>query len=180
MERVSRRLQEGEKTDSINISEYNYIKAIKPFTKAYSTNNDYKVVSIDNDNTLYAIEYTVETPNHDYLYMNIGMAAMVVITGIVLVYVDKKVLKPFHNMSDLSLELAKGNLSTPIKEEKNKFFGKFLWGMDMLRDNLETNRKKELELQKEKKTLILSISHDIKTPLSAIKLYTKAFNRKSI
>ncbi|MFA9374421.1 MAG: histidine kinase dimerization/phospho-acceptor domain-containing protein, partial [Poseidonibacter sp.] len=32
----------------------------------------------------------------------------------------------------------------------------------------------ELELEKEKKTMILSISHDIKTPLSAIKLYSKA------
>ena len=32
----------------------------------------------------------------------------------------------------------------------------------------------ELELQKEKKTLVLSLTHDIKTPLSAIRLYTRA------
>ena len=44
----------------------------------------------------------------------------------------------------------------------------------MLRETLEENKKHELKLQKDKKTLILSISHDIKTPLSAIKLYTKA------
>ena len=71
-------------------------------------------------------------------------------------------------------ELAKGNLSIPIKAEKSKYFGRFLWSMDMLRDTLESNREKELELQKEKKTLILSLTHDIKTPLSAIHLYTKA------
>ncbi len=46
-------------------------------------------------------------------------------------------------------------------------------GMDMLRDTLESNRKKELELQK-KKTLVLSLTHDINTPLSAIRLYTRA------
>ena len=46
--------------------------------------------------------------------------------------------------------------------------------MDMLRDTLESNRKKELELQKEKKTLVLSLTHDINTPLSAIRLYTRA------
>lgn len=44
----------------------------------------------------------------------------------------------------------------------------------MLRENIEEHKAKELELQKEKKTLVLSISHDIKTPLSAIKLYAKA------
>ena len=46
----------------------------------------------------------------------------------------------------------------------------------MLRDNLESSREKELELQKEKKTLILSLAHDLKTPLSAIRLYNKALS----
>lgn len=46
--------------------------------------------------------------------------------------------------------------------------------MDMLRETLESNKEKELALQKEKKTLILSLTHDIRTPLSAIRLYAKA------
>ena len=46
----------------------------------------------------------------------------------------------------------------------------------MLRDNLESNKERELALQKDKKTLILSLSHDIKTPLSAIKLYARALD----
>ncbi len=79
-------------------------------------------------------------------------------------------------MSDLSYELAKGNLSMPIKEEKSKLFGRFLWGMDMLREKLEDNKEKELEFQKERKMLILSLSHDIKTPLSSIELYSKALS----
>ena len=62
------------------------------------------------------------------------------------------ILIPFNSMSTLTVELAKGNLSTQIKEEKSKFFGKFLWGMDMLRENLEESKATELELQKEKKT----------------------------
>ena len=91
-------------------------------------------------------------------------------------YIGKKILKPFHRMMSLTEKLAKGNLSVPIKAEKSKFFGRFLWGMDMLRDNLESSREKELELQKEKKTLILSLAHDLKTPLSAIRLYNKALS----
>lgn len=41
----------------------------------------------------------------------------------------------------------------------------------------EEHKATELQLQKEKKTLILSISHDIKTPLSAIKLYSQALSK---
>jgi len=48
--------------------------------------------------------------------------------------------------------------------------------MDMLRENLEDSKYRNLEYQKEKKTMLLSLSHDIKTPLSAIQLYTKALS----
>ena len=44
----------------------------------------------------------------------------------------------------------------------------------MLREELENARYREMERAKREKTAILSISHDIKTPLSAIKLYAKA------
>lgn len=46
--------------------------------------------------------------------------------------------------------------------------------IDMLREKLEDDKAREMELVKEKKTLIMSLSHDIKTPLAAIDLYTKA------
>lgn len=44
----------------------------------------------------------------------------------------------------------------------------------MLRDTLNVAKSNGLRLEKEKKLLLLSISHDIKIPLSAIKLYAKA------
>ena len=40
-----------------------------------------------------------------------------------------------------------------------------------------TGKERELNLQREKKMLLLSLSHDIKTPLSAIKLYSKALSK---
>ena len=89
-------------------------------------------------------------------------------------YLDRKLITPFLKINNLPIELAKGNLSVPIKEEKSRYLGKFLWGMDMLREKLEDDKRRELKLLKEKKTLILSLSHDVKTPLSAIDLYAKA------
>ena len=95
---------------------------------------------------------------------------------VLLWYLWHKLLLPFHRLSHLPYELSKGNLTIPLQEEKNHFFGKFLWGMDLLRENLEQQKQRELALQKEKKLLLLSLSHDIKTPLSAIKLYARALN----
>ena len=89
-------------------------------------------------------------------------------------YVRQKILLPFTRFSELPYELSRGNLTVPLKENRDKFFGKFMWGMDVLRENLEEHKARELELQKEKKLLLLSLSHDIKTPLSAIHLYAQA------
>ena len=99
------------------------------------------------------------------------------LTLLVLWYVRQKILRPFTRFVQLPYELSKGNLTLPLKENKDRFFGKFMWGMDLLRESLEETKTRELELQKEKKVLLLSLSHDIKTPLSAIHLYAQALCR---
>lgn len=160
--------------DSLDLSAYETIVRISRFEAGEICNNDYVVKEVNG--TLYRIEYRMVRDFHVLLYMNGALLFMMLVTGIVLLYVYKKVLKPFYAMSNLSYELAKGNLSAPVKEEKSKLFGRFLWGMDMLREKLEDNKEKDLEFQKERKTLLLSLSHDIKTPLSSIELYSKALS----
>lgn len=169
--RVAQELQE-KATGEIDLSKYSTIVNVSEFSADEIVSNDYVVEKIDGK--LYRIEYKVSENYHGLLYINGIIIIMMILTGVVLLYIERKILKPFHDMSNLSYELAKGNLSVPIKEEKSKFFGRFLWGMDMLREQLEENKEKELALQKDKKTLILSLSHDIKTPLSSIELYAKA------
>lgn len=160
--------------EEVELSQYDTIVNVSEFRTDDICNNDYVVEEINGK--LYRIEYSVTEKYHGLVYMNGIMIIMMILTGIILLYIERKILKPFHDMSNLSYELAKGNLSVPIKEEKSKFFGRFLWGMDMLREKLEDNKEKELALQKDKKTLILSLSHDIKTPLSSIELYAKALS----
>ena len=95
-------------------------------------------------------------------------------TLLILLFVRNRLLKPFTALSNMPYELSKGRLSADIQENKSKFFGRFIWGIAMLRDNLKSSQLKSLKLEKEKKMLLLSISHDIKTPLNTIKLYAKA------
>lgn len=160
--------------EALSFNQYEVIVGISEFIPGEACDNNYLVEKIDGK--LYRIEYIEEKITRLPLYINFLLVGMLILTISVLLYVENKVLKPFHNMSNLSYELAKGNLSMPVKEEKSKLFGKFLWGMNMLREKLEENKEKELEFQKERKTLILSLSHDIKTPLSSIELYAKALS----
>lgn len=171
--RVAGELQ-NKSISEIDLSKYSTIINVSEFQADTNCNNDYVVEEAGGK--LYRIEYEAAKDNTAFIYMNVVMLVTFLLSMIMLLYVEKKILKPFHDMSNLSYELAKGNLSVPIQEEKSKFFGRFLWGMDMLREKLEDNKEKELEFQKEKKTLILSLSHDIKTPLSAIQLYSKALS----
>lgn len=89
-------------------------------------------------------------------------------------YLKEKLIKPFLALRDMPYELSKGRLGGEIKENKDRFFGRFVWGISMLKDHLKVSQMQTLKLEKEKKMLLLSISHDIKTPLNAIKLYAKA------
>ena len=177
-ERVVRMLEGDsslrENPEDLDISGFSTIIRVGNFNSSEICNNDYVVEEVDG--TLFRIEYKADKNSTAFLLMNIGMAAGLLLTVGVFIYIGQKVIKPFDKMSSLTQELAKGNLSMPIKEEKSRFFGKFLWGMDMLRENLEDSKTKNLEYQKEKKTMLLSLSHDIKTPLSAIQLYSKALS----
>ena len=155
--------------EAMSLNKYETIVGIKEFAPGEVCDNDYLVEEIAGK--LYRIEYVEERSSRLPLYINISLFGMMIVTIMVLVYVYQKVLKPFQDMSNLSYELAKGNLSMPVKEEKSKMFGHFLWGMNMLREKLEDNKEKELAFQKERKTLILSLSHDIKTPMTIITGY---------
>lgn len=177
-ERVVRLLEEDENLrqhpEQLDITQFDTIRAVRFFNSEDVINNDYVVEKVDG--TEYRIEYEIIQSRKTFVLMNIGLGIFFLVTLIVFIYVGKKVISPFGKMSNMTVELAKGNLTTPMKEDKNRFFGKFLWGVDMLRENLEDSKSRNLEYQKEKKTMLLSLSHDIKTPLSAIQLYTKALS----
>lgn len=140
--------------------------------------SDYVIRIIDG--LYYRIDYS-QLPDSNYssvqLAANIAMVVMAVCVIAVLIYIKVRIIKPFDRIKSLPYELSKGNLTVDIKENKSRYFGKFIWGLNLLRENMEEQKSKELALQKDKKTLVLSISHDIKTPLSAIKLYSKALIR---
>ncbi len=167
----------------VDLSRYPSILGIYPMEEGgdfFRPEQDYMIREIGG--TLYRIDYDADasmTSRKGQIAwgVNLILAAIVALVFCVLFFVRYKVLKPFEQLSEVPCALARGNLTVPLREGKNRFFGKFVWGLDLLRENLEQKKQRELTLQREKKTLLLSISHDIKTPLAAIKLYAKALSK---
>ena len=164
---------------SVDLSKCEYVNYIEAFQEDfYNSDSDYVICEING--TLYRFDYDAknDTGNKKMVIMVNGiLAVMSALVFLILLYIQKEILSPFERLKDVPYELSKGNLTFPVRENKNRFFGKFLWGIDMLRESMEQQKRRELELEREKKTLLLSLSHDIKTPLSAIKLYAKALSR---
>lgn len=164
-----------------DLLECEYVDEIVKYSDApdgfYSGSSDYAVRDIGGE--LYRFDYTASACNigNTAIVVNILLGFMSAILIGLMLYVRVKILAPFERLANVPCELAKGNLTAPVKETKNRFFGRFVWGVDLLRESMEEQKRRELELQKEKKTLLLSLSHDIKTPLSAIKLYSQALSK---
>ena len=176
---ISRLAREIEANGSADISECAYVTNIERYGEEfYSTDSDYVICEIDGE--LYRFDYNTNGGSNETYLTGIVNAALCVMAALfitVMVYIKFAILAPFERLSDIPYELSKGDLTAPVKETKNRYFGKFLWGIDILRENIEEQKQRELEMQKEKKTLLLSLSHDIKTPLSAIKLYSAALSK---
>lgn len=178
---VSRLVRDIEK-DSFEIKDLancEYVTGVNIYGEDfYNPTSDYVIREINGE--LYRFDYTANS-NSDktstVIILNIILGVMSAVIIAVMLYVRFKILAPFEKLTDIPYELSKGNLTAPVKETKNRFFGRFIWGVDMLRENMEQQKERELNLQRDKKMLLLSLSHDIKTPLSAIKLYSKALSK---
>lgn len=176
--RLSRKIQ----TDTFEPSDLtacDYVTAVSGYSENfYNSPSDYVVREINGE--LYRFDYHTDRSAEkakQMLIVNAILAGMSVLIVSVLFYTKRNILAPFNQLKDVPYALSKGNLTVPMKESKSRFFGNFLWGLDLLRENLEQQKERELELQRDRKMLLLSLSHDIKTPLSAIKLYAKALSR---
>lgn len=174
-----------------DVTKYNFIKSItsisadsdiRKIKNFFETpNTSYIIKTIQDDSKLYYVKFTYITDfekeyDNTLVILNACLSVACIIILAILYYVKIRIVMPFNKISEMPYSLSKGHLTKGLKENKNRFFGKFVWGLDMLRESIEEQKNKQLMLEKEKKTLILSMSHDIKTPLSAIKLYTKALS----
>lgn len=164
-------------TGEFELEKYPHITGVFKADDGELYTSDEHYLIIEAGGTLYRVEYTVGNGQHSIAVVDCVLGVLFLLMIGLLYYIWGHIIVPFGRLNDVPQELARGNLAVPIPEEKSRFFGKFTWGVNLLRESIEDSRKKEITMQRDKKLLLLSLSHDIKTPLSAIKLNARALAR---
>ena len=86
------------------------------------------------------------------------------------VYLNRNVITPFKRMQSFAGKVASGRLDEPLAMDRDNLFGAFSESFDIMREELSASKQRELELQKKERELVASLSHDLKTPVTGIKL----------
>ncbi len=93
-------------------------------------------------------------------------------------YINKNIIIPFNDMKDFASDIAGGRLDTPLVMDKDNIFGAFTESFDIMREELTASKKREIELQRRERELIASLSHDLKTPITGIKVTSELLKAK--
>ena len=102
----------------------------------------------------------------------IGAVSLVFLLAVSL-YIYFAVLRPFDKLQGFADSIARGNFDVPLRYERTNYFGKFTWAFDSMRSEITKARQCEKEAVENNKTIIATLSHDIKTPIASIRAYTE-------
>lgn len=92
---------------------------------------------------------------------------------LVFVYIYVSILRPFEKLQDFAGQIAQGNFDVALKYERTNYFGQFTWAFDNMRREITKARSCEREAIENNKTVIATLSHDIKTPIASIRAYAE-------
>ena len=106
--------------------------------------------------------------------MNIVLAASFIIAAVFIIGTYIKIIMPFRKLADYPEKLARLRDIQKLPESRSRFFGKYVWGMNMLTDVLSASSRRIHALEGEHQKLVTSIAHGVKTPVANIRLYTDA------
>lgn len=154
-----------------------YVKDGNNYDNLGGCNNTYVYVLTDDSGAVTGfVEYVYESSSYMKLIMLAEASSVVFLIPLIilLIYFDKKILKPFREFSEYPEKLSKGLVTDGIPETRNRFFGRYVWGMNMLGSKLDSDRKEIDRLLYDRKKFISVLAHGIKTPVANIKLYSEA------
>lgn len=105
----------------------------------------------------------------------VAVAALAAIIGIA-AYLYRSVVAPFLRLEAFATDVANGDLDAPLAYERSNPFGRFAWAFDHLRGELKRTRAAEEAAAEAHKTALASLSHDLRTPLAALRAHAEALD----
>lgn len=108
------------------------------------------------------------------LHTGIAIILILMLTAILLIFwIYGGIISPINKLQEAAKNVKEGNLNFELKAEKDDEMGQLIQTFEEMRLRLKDNAEEKLRSDKESKELISNISHDLKTPITAIKGYVE-------
>lgn len=135
------------------------------------------IYSDGTDGTLYVVTYVdMLMPRIRIMLMQIivtFMAAIIITAVILIVWLYRSILHPLNTLKKATNEIIRGNLDYSISGDPEDEIGQLCCDFEEMRVHLKELIGMQKQYEHDSRELISSISHDLKTPLTAIKGYAE-------
>lgn len=162
------------KSEEVNSSESTSVE-INEIKNLIKTGDEDAALQKCDEIILHSDEDISDNTSGESFLMWILVAVNILGVLLVLLYVNSRILRPFEKMKGFASEIAKGNLDVGLKVERGNYFGDFTWAFENMRKEIIKSRNTEKTAIENNKTVIATLSHDIKTPMASIRAYVEAF-----
>lgn len=106
--------------------------------------------------------------------MFIAIALVVTVTGILLaLWISRSIMRPLRKLTDATKKIAEGDLNFTLERTGDDEFGDLCEDFENMRKRLKESTEERIREDEESKELISNISHDLKTPITAIRGYVE-------
>lgn len=111
--------------------------------------------------------------NNLLLSIGIFVGILVLVFVCIIKYFDKRFNKPLNTVIQGMNDYAKGNANVHIDYESKDEIGELCKHFNDMKEEIEKTKRTVIEEHKAKEYMIATISHDLKTPLTAIRAYSE-------
>ncbi|HJA11801.1 MAG TPA: HAMP domain-containing histidine kinase [Candidatus Mediterraneibacter merdipullorum] len=94
-------------------------------------------------------------------------------TALLIYWIYRSVSVPLGKLQKAARNIKEGNLDFEIRQESDDEIGQLCQDFEEMRLRLKANAEEKVQFDRENKELISNISHDLKTPITAIKGYVE-------
>ncbi|WP_026576811.1 sensor histidine kinase [Bacillus sp. UNC438CL73TsuS30] len=105
------------------------------------------------------------------LIFGILFLSLILVNGLLSYFVSRNIIKPLFSLKRAAEEMGEGNLNYKIENFRQDEIGQLSKEFEKMRIKLKESIELQLQYEENRKELISNISHDLKTPITAIKGY---------